>query len=117
MAAKTLEMELFDLVNNSGFPFQMAVSEAVEKSSRDHGWTLMTGEYPWKHARGTSEGYVDLVLRHSNHDAVRAVVECKRVSGDAKWAFLVPKGKANVVARMSVFWTAARVVPPHNRIG
>jgi hypothetical protein len=107
MAAKNLETELFDLVNNSGFPFQMAVSEVVQKSSRDHGWTLMTGEYPWKNAKGKGEGYADLVLRHVDHDAVRAVVECKRIGGDAKWGFLIPTGKANNFARMSVFWTAA----------
>jgi hypothetical protein len=73
-------------VNASGFPLQMAVSNAVNESSEHHGWRTRYTEHSWKNANGES-GFIDLVLA-DQHGTQFMVLECKRVK-DTSWIFLV----------------------------
>ena len=75
---------LRDLVNRSGFPFQLAVERDIRSTHAQHHFGVEATELPW------SGGFVDLVLRNGN---ILVVMECKRVDSDA-WVFLVPQGQS-----------------------
>jgi hypothetical protein len=105
MSAKDPDSELLDPVNNSGFPFQMAVTRQIEESNAVRQWVVVVEEHPWKHPESNLEGLVDHVIRHERDDAFRAKLECKRVSRDGKWVFLTPAGQKDECTRLSVLWT------------
>jgi hypothetical protein len=115
MSARDPETELLDLVNNSGFPFQMAVTSQIEQSTPIHRWKVVTEEHPWKHPESSREGFVDQIIRHEQDDVFRAVLECKRVNGDGKWVFLTPAGQKDDCTRLSIFWTCTFPERPPGR--
>lgn len=73
-------------VNASGFPLQMAVANAVNESSRHHGWRTRYAEHSWRNSNGEA-GFIDLVLA-DRHGTQFMVLECKRVK-DTSWIFLI----------------------------
>ncbi len=79
--------QLRDLVDASGFVFQLGVEQRVKETADKHGWAVLSREHAWTYA--DTGGFVDLLLGRSN---LRLVVECKRPR-DAVWAFLVPEGR------------------------
>jgi hypothetical protein len=80
--------KLMNLVNTSGFPFQIAISNLVKERKDEHGWSVFSSEAPWDNPVTGRSGYIDLILQNS-HDTQLMVIECKRVR-DARWVFLVP---------------------------
>ncbi len=78
--------KLRNIVNASGFLFQLRVEHAIRKSSNQHGWKVVSREHPWEDPESGGEGFIDLVLMHK---AKCMIVECKRPR-DASWVFLVP---------------------------
>jgi hypothetical protein len=107
MSANDPDADLFKLVNDSGFPFQMAVTYQIEQSVRVHRWKVIAEEHPWKHPESNREGFVDQILRHELDNAFRALLECKRLKEGGKWVFLTPPDHPEDSTRLSVFWTAA----------
>ena len=77
--------DLSKLVNQSGFPLQLAIDQLVQSRSDQLGWKVVYREHGWKSPEGHS-GFVDLVLEDRFGSSV-LVVECKRVL-EADWVFL-----------------------------
>jgi hypothetical protein len=78
-------------INESGYPLQIAIANAVRSGTGSHGWRVLYEEHSWRDDERA--GYIDLVLEHENLQAV-LVIECKRLS-DTKWEFLNSEGNAN----------------------
>jgi hypothetical protein len=66
------ENKLSKLINSSGFPFQLAAENEINKTSQFHSWRIYSREYPWKNPITGTEGYVDLIL-HSHYETQRMV--------------------------------------------
>lgn len=79
------DSDLSKLVNQSGFPLQLAIDSLVSKDSDQLGWTVLYREHGWRHGDGQS-GFIDLVLEDRHGSSVLAL-ECKRVL-EADWIFL-----------------------------
>ena len=77
--------DLSKLVNQSGFPLQLAIDRMVEDRSAQLGWKVVYREHGWKSPDGQS-GFADLVLE-DRHGTSVLVIECKRVL-EADWLFL-----------------------------
>lgn len=77
--------DLSKLVNQSGFPLQVAIDKMVQDRSDQLGWKVVYREHGWKSPDGQS-GFADLVLEDQYKSSV-LVVECKRVL-EADWLFL-----------------------------
>lgn len=84
------------LVNQSGFPLQLAIDRLVTENAQESRWSVLYREHGWKNPDGQS-GFADLVLEDSHRTSV-LVLECKRVL-DADWIFLEPSGKTNETLR------------------
>src|ERR1035438_4861357 len=76
---------LTELVNQSGFALQIALADAIQKSTKTHGWHVTYAEHAWKDIDQGESGFTDLVVRHSNTGAT-LVIECKRVLGSEQGA-------------------------------
>lgn len=85
--------EVLRIANDSGFPLQIAVHQAVAAATNAHGWSVQYAEHAWRNPADDQSGFIDLVLR-DQHDFARAVVECKRVR-NATWLFFNSDGTAN----------------------
>ena len=92
---------LLELINRSGFPFELAVAHNLKRTHRDHGFEVI-GEYPW------SEGYLDLLLC-KNH--VYLALECKRVDSES-WSFLVQADAPSHVNRCRLEYFNSKVPGP-----
>lgn len=79
------DSELSKLVNQSGFPLQLAIDSLVSKGSDQLGWKVLYREHGWRHGNGQA-GFIDLVLEDRHGSSVLAL-ECKRVL-EADWIFL-----------------------------
>jgi hypothetical protein len=79
------DADLTKLVNQSGFPLQLAVDRMVQDRSDELGWKVLYREHGWKSPDGQS-GFADLVLEDRFGTSVM-VIECKRVL-EADWLFL-----------------------------
>lgn len=79
------DSDLSKLVNQSGFPLQLAIDSLVSKDSDQLGWKVLYREHGWRHGDGQS-GFIDLVLEDRHGSSVLAL-ECKRVL-EADWIFL-----------------------------
>jgi hypothetical protein len=99
------DLELLKLVNDSGFPFQMAVTWHIEQSSREHGWKIVVEEHPWKHPERGGEGFVDQIIQHEHESVFKALLECKRVKSNGKLVFLLSPSNSRATGRLSLFWT------------
>lgn len=79
--------DLSKLINQSGYPLQIAVDQQVRDQTDQHGWSVLYREHGWKHVDGQS-GFVDLALE-DHHGSSVLVLECKRVL-EADWLFIEP---------------------------
>lgn len=91
--------DLSKLLNQSGFPLQLAIDRLVHERSDELGWKVLYREHGWRSPDGQS-GFVDLVLEDKWGTSV-LVVECKRVL-DADWLFLeaLPAGGSSRRVRL-----------------
>lgn len=85
--------EVLRIANDSGFPLQIAVQQAVVAAAGTHGWRVKHVEHAWHNSADSQSGFIDLVLR-DQHDCAHAVIECKRVR-NATWLFFNSNGTAN----------------------
>jgi hypothetical protein len=90
-----------DVVNASGFLFQLAIAHQIQSSHDEHGWEVISQEHPWRHDKSGSEGYIDLLLTSGT---MRMVAECKR-RRDATWFFIVPPGPTTKISRARFAWS------------
>lgn len=91
---------LRDLVNRSGFPFQLAVEHHIRETQSRHQWHVVHSEYP------AGDGFLDLLLRR---DSILGAVECKRTESD--WIFVLrQRAQANIenVSRCRLEWYNGR---------
>src|SRR5687767_5133019 len=96
-----------ELLNASGFAFQLAVEASVPKSGdSDERWRIERREYPWK--TDAASGYIDLVLSRGN---LFLAIECKRTK-EATWLFLMPEEKQLSRTHAKVRWLNS---VPHRR--
>jgi hypothetical protein len=77
--------DLTKLINQSGFPLQMAIDRMVTAQSDIIGWRVLSREHGWQGVDGQS-GFIDLVLEDKWKSSV-LVLECKRVQ-ESDWLFL-----------------------------
>ena len=96
--------KLKELVNSSGFPFQLAVENEIQSISSQTQWKIITREHPWRNINDEAEGFIDLVV---GHGAVRLVLECKRPRGGL-WVFLISDKRQESVKRFRVCWAHCR---------
>jgi hypothetical protein len=103
--AKDRTSKLQNLLDASGFPYQLAVEHAVRSKSDWHNgpWSIAGREHHW--STRNREGYIDIVLSRSS---THLVVECKR-SRDATWVFLIPKEGQMNRSHARVAWASTRV--------
>jgi len=91
--------KLKSLLDASGFPFQLAVEQAVRSLPESKGWRVTGREYPFRTANGTK--YIDLVV---SNGMTHLVIECKR-SREATWVFLMPDEKQIKRSHARICWT------------
>lgn len=97
---------LHNMVNSSGFLFQLAVESEVRRTEANHKWKVLFREYPWADAKSDREGFIDIVL--SLDSTERLIIECKR-SLDASWIFLAPEGSSKNMRRVRCLWSDSKV--------
>jgi hypothetical protein len=85
--------KLSEVVNQSGFPLQVALVHTVEQNRDRHNWGTTYTEHAWKDQQTGDDGFIDVVLKQ-RHGICTLVVECKRVL-ESSWIFLLPNGKSN----------------------
>jgi hypothetical protein len=90
------QVALSKIINQSGFPLQLAVDELLRQKGDDIGWTVLYREHGWSNPDGQS-GFADLVLEDRYRSSVM-VLECKRVL-DSDWLFLEESGANNETIR------------------
>lgn len=79
------ELNLWNVVNDSGFPLQIEVQRVIEKNKGDFfTWKTEVTEHAWKIDK--DDGFIDLVVGDGNGN--KLIIECKRVK-HASWIFLV----------------------------
>lgn len=83
--------EMLKIVKASGFPFQIALSNYIDKTVGSHGWRVLFEENPWQNKETGTSGYIDLILIN-RPDTEMMIIECKRHK-DAKWIFLPKSDK------------------------
>jgi len=88
MVVKSPEDQARDIVNASGFVFQLAVAHEVREQSGTHGWSVRDEEHPY--ATPNRSGYIDLILERGGGSTL-LIVECKRTRGGI-WAFIATGG-------------------------
>jgi hypothetical protein len=99
-----IHAELLDLLNGSGFPFQIGVRREIERTTPDHGWSVDAEEHHWHHPETGASGFIDLIIRH--HTLIfTIVIECKRFKEDGKLLFLSPRDYTGEKRRISALCT------------
>lgn len=91
---------LANIINNSGFLFQLAVENEIRKNYDSHGWEVISHEYGWHNLNHNKRGFVDLLI---SRGIVRLVIECKRRK-NAQWVFLMPNKNNNGTLRARCQW-------------
>jgi hypothetical protein len=79
-------LDILEVVNGSGFPFQMAVTDFVKRTKQQHECRVLFTEHSWKDNLGEYAGFIDLVVASEILPYV-FVIECKRHL-DGLWVFL-----------------------------
>lgn len=106
------DADLTKIVNQSGFPLQMAVEHLVRArakgSPRDptFTWQVLYREHGWQAPEGQS-GFIDLVLQRGDWGPYVLVLECKR-NQEADWLFLVDEGAEKPTRRARIWITNTR---------
>lgn len=88
------EPKLVEIVNQSGFPLQIAVVSQIARTTRQHFWQVLYTEHAWRNEFEDADGYIDVVLETTGQNLV-LVIECKRVR-ETSWIFLKPTGEPEV---------------------
>jgi len=90
-----------NLVNASGFLFQIKVEQEINDTSSTHRKSVLAHEHRWVNSETGDEGFIDLIVSAGTNG--KLIVECKRVR-EAEWVFLVPeRERENQYAR--ILWT------------
>jgi hypothetical protein len=84
------QIDILEVVNSSGFPFQMAVTDFVRRTKQLHKCRVLFSEHSWKDSAGEYSGFIDLVVASDIFPYV-FVIECKRHLGGI-WVFLKAEG-------------------------
>lgn len=92
---------LLNVVNASGFPFQLRVEQEIDAKLRFEGWEVTAREHYWRDQGDDADGFIDLVIRRSN---VHAVLECKR-EREASWTFLRSDDNPSETTRLRLLYT------------
>jgi hypothetical protein len=96
----TTDQALLNLVNSSGFLFQLRIEQEIASTHSKHGKSVLAREHPWIHPETRDEGFIDLITTAGPNGKI--VFECKRLR-DADWVFLVhPSAKLTTSA--SILW-------------
>jgi hypothetical protein len=91
---------LRNLVNASGFLFQLRVEQEIKSMDFPNDWEIAAREHRWFDSQEGNEGFIDLILKQG---IGRMVIECKKVT-DGNWVFLV-SDKSSGVDRARMRWT------------
>lgn len=81
------------VLNDSGYPLQIAVHGAIDAAVEDHGWKVLYAEHQWRTRDDSRSGFADLVVSDRNR-SVFAVLECKRVR-DVEWLLFHSDGECH----------------------
>ncbi len=97
---------LLNLVNASGFLFQLRIEEEIRRSLGGHYWNVVGHEHRWTDPLSDAPRFIDLILKgmHQLNNRCQMVVECKRVR-DASWVFLIPDKSQTSCERARLPWT------------
>ena len=95
---------LKNLVNASGYLFQLAVEEVIRSVNFSNHFELIVREHPWKDDDSAQQGFIDLV---AGYKGIRFVIECKRPR-DGIWVFVVPQNKNKETPRCRCRWSDHR---------
>jgi hypothetical protein len=95
-----------NLLNASGFAFQLAIEASVRARPGRLSWRVVGREHPWKAAEAS--GYADLILTCGN---LYVVVECKRTR-EGQWMFLMPDPDQMSRSHAKVAWIDTK---PHRK--
>lgn len=88
--------DLLNLVNASGFLFQLRVEQEITSTEPKHGKAVLAREHPWVHPVTRDEGFIDLITTAGTNGKI--IFECKRLR-DAEWVFLIdPSAKPTASA-------------------
>lgn len=85
---------LLKVLNDSGYPLQLAVNEFIDAHSAEHGWRVRYIEHHWEMFDRQRTGFADIVATNRAGIAF-AVVECKRVK-DTEWILFHVDGKQHM---------------------
>ena len=105
---KSLE-DFNNIINASGFLFQLKIEDEIRKDSTIHGKKILATEYKWIDSGTKDEGFIDIILSSGTNG--KMIVECKRTT-DANWIFLVPKD-ATQESDSRQLWTASTDTGKH----
>lgn len=89
------------ILNSSGFPFQLRVAEEIKRTPARHGWRLVAEEHYWWDEETRESGFIDVI---AGYGIVRLVIECKR-GADVRWLFLARSTDPEKVTRSRVLCT------------
>lgn len=95
------EESLRNLINASGFPFQLRVEHEIRALVDRHERSYrIIREHRWVESPSSTEGFIDLVVIDGNS---RIAIECKRVQ-NGHWVFLNAGSRIHM-ARARLMWT------------
>lgn len=81
------------VVNDSGYPLQIAAHRAIDSHTAMHGWRVRFSEHHWTTRTDERQGFADLVVANASN-TLFAVIECKRVR-DVEWLMFHSDGRQN----------------------
>ena len=97
----TNNTDLLNLINASGFLFQLKIEQEISATHASHGKSVLAREHKWVDFKSGQEGFIDLITSAGTNGKI--IIECKRVR-DAEWVFLVPHDAQNTKSAR-VLWT------------
>lgn len=97
---------LLNLVNASGFLFQLRVEKEIRRNLGGYHWNVVGHEHRWTDPLSDAPRFIDLVLKGMSafNNPCRIVAECKRVR-DASWVFLISERSQMSCERARLPWT------------
>jgi len=96
------EIELLKLVNSSGYPFQLHITQLITETESSHGWNVISNEHSWESHSTGKNGFIDIILESSDikYRNYKAVIECKKTE-NANWIFLTNHRQQNPLKDIS----------------
>lgn len=96
---------LLRTINDSGYPLQVAVQQAISSSADQHGWQVRSSEQHWESESRSQSGFVDVIAANLSK-SLYALIECKRVR-DADWIVFRTDGQKST-ERFAKVWLDKR---------